>query len=283
MARSGAGASDEPDEHAIVTAAASQKRSPVAFYFVLLGIAVPIWGLSQFGGVIGTLKIPVTDLMLGFAPLTAAANLVFRAEGSSGLGTFLKSPFDFRKLIRSKWFATALLLAPLIYTLTTFSLWLTGHRGGLVINLEAMPGLTAIMFLHAIGEEAGWTGYLLDPLQARFGALSASLIIAVPWWAGHIPSILEIGGSLGDIAWWFPGAIALRILMTWLYNNTGGSLLSVVLFHTLLNVGRSISYPTIGSHYDPAYQATGYLICTLLAATVVLFWGPKTLTRPTAR
>ena len=26
---------------------------------------------------------------------------------------------------------------------------------------------------------------------------------------------------------------------------------SAVLFHTLLNVGRSVSYPTIGAHYDP--------------------------------
>ena len=135
------------------------------------------------------------------------------------------------------------------------------------------------MFLLAIGEEAGWTGYLLDPLQAGFGALGASLIVAVPWWAAHLPSILQIGGSLGDIAWWLPGAIALRILMTWLYNNTGRSLLSVVLFHTLLNVGRSVAYPTISTHYDPAYQATGYAICFVLSAIVVVVWGPKTLTR----
>ena len=255
----------------------------MAFYMVVLGIALPIWGLSLFVGVIGTLKVPVTDLMLGFVPLVAAAILVFRAEGSGGLITFLKSAFDLRKLMRSKWFAAALLLAPLIYTLTTISLWLAGHRGGSRTSLDALPWLTVVMFLLAVGEEAGWTGYLLDPLQARFGALGASLIIAVPWWAGHLPSILQIGGSLGDIAWWFPGAIALRILMTWLYNNTGKSLFSVVLFHALLNVGRSVSYPTIGTHYDPAYQATGYVICALLAAVIVMIWGPKTLTRPAAR
>ena len=247
---------------------------------VALALAIPIWAVSRFGWIIVALKVPVTDLMLGFTPLAAAAILVFRAEGAGGLIGFLKSAFDYRKLMRSRWFATVLLLAPLIYGLTTTGLWFAGHRGGARTNIETLPLLTAIMFLLAIGEEAGWTGYVLDPLQKRFGALGASLIVAIPWWVGHLPSIVEIGGSLSDIAWWFPGAIALRVLMTWLYNNTGGSLMSVVLFHTLLNVGRSVSYPTIGTHYSPIYQATGYAICFVLSAIVVVVWGPKTLTRP---
>jgi membrane protease YdiL (CAAX protease family) len=263
-----------------VTATEPLKRSPLAFFAVILGLAIPIWALSWFGWVIGSLKVPVTDLLLGFTPLTAAAILVFRAEGAGGLATFLKSAFDVSRLRHTKWLAPVLLLAPFIYTLTLTGLWFTGHTGSARINVEALPALTAIMFLLAIGEEAGWTGYLLDPLQARFGALGASLIIAVPWWVGHLPSIVEIGGSASDIAWWFPGAIALRILMTWLYNNTGRSMLSVVLFHTLLNAGRSISYPTIGTHYDPTYQATGYAICFVLSAIVVMIWGPRTLTRP---
>ena len=70
--------------------------------------------------------------------------------------------------------------------------------------------------------------------------------------------------------------------MTWLFNNTGGSLLAVALFHTLLNVGRLVSYPTIGDHYDPAYQATGYVLFALSAAIVVMIWGPGTLAGKTA-
>lgn len=265
-----------------VTTIAPPRRSPLAFFLVVLALAVPIWGLSLLGGVIGTLKIPVTDLMLGFVPLTAAAIMVFGVEGASGLVSFLKSAFDLRQLMRSRWSAAALLLAPLVYTLTILALWLAGHRGGARADIGALPWLAVVIFLLAIGEEAGWTGFLLDPLQTRFGALRASLIIAVPWWAGHLPSILQIGGSLGDIAWWFPGAISLRILMTWLFNNTGGSLLAVVLFHALLNLGRLVSYPTIGNHYDPTYQVTGYVIFAVLAAAVVVVWGPDTLTRKTA-
>lgn len=137
--------------------------------------------------------------------------------------------------------------------------------------------LAVIIFVLAIGEEVGWTGYLLDPLQLRFGALGASVIIAVPWWLAHIPSIIAIGGTASDIAWWFPGSIALRVLMTSLYNNAGKSMLAVILFHTMLNVGRLVFYPSIGSHYDPTYQATGYGITFIMSVIIVILWGPKNL------
>ena len=86
---------------------------------------------------------------------------------------------------------------------------------------------------------------------------------------------------MSDIAWWFSGAIALRVLMTSLYNNAGRSMFAVILFHTMLNVGRLVAYPTIGSHYDPVYQATGNVIAFVMAAGVLLFWGAKSLTRAT--
>lgn len=262
-----------------MTDSAPPKRSPLAFFAVVLALAVPIWLLSRFVGVIGSLKIPVTDLMLGFTPLTAAVILIWRQEGARGVVSLLKRAVDVRGLARTRWFLPVVLLTPLVYLLTYVALHLAGHGGAVEPHLLRLPLLAAIMFLLAIGEEGGWTGYLIDPLQARWGALGASLIIALPWWLGHLPSIAEIGGTATDMAWWFPGAIALRILMTWLYNNSGRMLSSAVLFHTVLNVGRSVSYPTIGSHYDPAYQAVGYALLSVTAVIVVVVWGAKTLTR----
>ena len=267
----------------VATAVPPRARSAVAFFAVALGLAIPIWALSRYVGVIGALKVPVTDLLLAFTPLVAGAVLVVRDEGAAGLARFLARCVDLRSLARSGWLPVVLLLAPAVYALTSLGLHLAGHPGAPSLDLVRLPILAAIMFLLAIGEEAGWTGYLLDPLQARFGALGASLIIALPWWLGHVRSILEIGGGAGDLAWWFPGAIALRILMTWLYNNSRGSVAAAVLFHTVLNVGRAASYPTIGSHYDPAYQAVGYAILSVIAIAVVAIWGPSTLARQPRR
>lgn len=254
-------------------------RSAALFLVVVLALAVPIWALSRFVGVIGSLKVPVTDLLLAFTPLVAASLLVFRAEGAAGVATLLKGAVDLRRLARSGWLAAALLLAPLIYLLTYAALHVAGYGGAPTPNWAALPVLAAVMFVLAIGEEAGWTGYLLGPLQARFGALGASLIIAAPWWLGHIPSILEIGGDAADLVIWIPGAVALRVLMTWLYNGSSGCLSAAVLFHTLLNVGRMVSYPTIGAHYDPVYQAAGYAVASILAVIAVAGWGAKTLAR----
>lgn len=273
------GARGSSNGERFVTSVRPSKRSAFAFYVLVFVLAFPIWALSGFLGTIDTLKVPVADLVLAFTPLAGALILVFRAEGSDGLISFLKRVFDYRTLARSRWIWTALLLAPLVYALTYAVLHLAGHRGEPMANLLGLSVLAPIMFLLAIGEEAGWTGYLLDPLQERFGALGASLIIAVPWWLAHIPSIIEIGGTAPDIAWWLPGAIALRVLMTSLYNNAGRSIPAVIIFHTMLNVGRSIAYPTIGSHYDPAYQVTGFGIAFAMAAIVVLVWGAHSLTK----
>lgn len=261
----------------VVTSVLPSERRPWAFYLVVLMTAVPIWVFSRSMGVIGSLKVPISDLMLAFTPLIAALMLVLYAEGTDGLILFLKRVFDFRSIARNRWLFPALLLAPLIYALTYAALHLVEHKGEPTANVQGIPVLAEIMFALAIGEEPVWTGFLLDPLQRQFGALVASVIIAVPWWAAHIPSIMAIGGTTSDVAWWLPGAITLRVLITSLYNNAGRSLLAVILFHTMLNVGRPVFYPSIDTHYDPAYQATGYGIACTMSAVVVLLWGEKSL------
>ena len=105
-----------------------------------------------------------------------------------------------------------------------------------------------------------WVKKRLDGLCDRSDARSVgrqcgpAILLAIPWWIGHFPSILHIGGTPPDLAWWLPGAVAMRIVIVWLYNNAGKSLFAAILFHALINVSRSLTYPTVGSHYDPAYQ-----------------------------
>ena len=88
----------------------SPNRRPLALYKLVLMMAIPISVLSLFVGVIGSLKVPITDLMLAFAPLTAALFLVFYAEGTERLVLFLKRVFDYRSLASNKCLFRALLL-----------------------------------------------------------------------------------------------------------------------------------------------------------------------------
>src|ERR671917_2046839 len=81
----------------------------------------------------------------------------------------------------------------------------------------------------ALGEEIGWRGYALPRLQSRMSALSASLILAPIWALWHLPLWLQ-GGPIQTptiYAGFVVSAFALNIILTWVYNSTGGSLLMV--------------------------------------------------------
>jgi uncharacterized protein len=69
--------------------------------------------------------------------------------------------------------------------------------------------------------------------------------------------------------------IAARVLLVWLYDNTGKSMFAVTLFRSLINVSRSL-FPIYGSYYDPRIAG---LITTFAAILVTVVWGPQTLAR----
>ena len=77
------------------------------------------------------------------------------------------------------------------------------------------------------------------------------------------------------IAWWCLYAVASRVLIVWLYNNTGRSVFAVALFHATLNITYML-FPIYGSHFD---MRLGGLIMAFAAAAVTVVWGPKTLAR----
>jgi membrane protease YdiL (CAAX protease family) len=53
-------------------------------------------------------------------------------------------------------------------------------------------GLPAIVLLvllfNGFGEETGWRGFALEPLQARFGPVTGTLVLAALWAGWHAAS-----------------------------------------------------------------------------------------------
>ena len=133
--------------------------------------------------------------------------------------------------------------------------------------------LCAVFFTGAFLEELGWSGYVIDPMQNRLGALLASILVGLVWSAFHYVALLQAHRSLEWIAWWSLWTVALRVIIVWLYNNTCKSVFAAALFHTTINVTWQL-FPIRGSFFDP--HVTG-LITAILAATVVAIWGPRTL------
>lgn len=66
-----------------------------------------------------------------------------------------------------------------------------------------------------------------------------------------------------------------RVIIVWLYNNTGKSVAAAALYHGMSNLCWQL-FPNRGSHYDP--RVTTPLIVAV-AAIVRLAWGPRTVRR----
>ncbi len=74
---------------------------------------------------------------------------------------------------------------------------------------------------------------------------------------------------------WGLSTVAQRVLLVWIYNNTGKSVFAATLFHAMSNLGWQL-FPDHGSHYDP--RLTGPILA-VAAACVTALWGPRTLAR----
>ncbi|WP_459195099.1 CPBP family glutamic-type intramembrane protease [Halosimplex sp. J119] len=87
-------------------------------------------------------------------------------------------------------------------------------------------------------EEFGWRGYALEPLVDRAGHLGGSVVLGLLWGLWHLPLFYIPGRTIyyQKPIWGFVASIVMvTVVMTWLYDLTGGSLLAMLLVHTSFN------------------------------------------------
>jgi CubicO group peptidase (beta-lactamase class C family)/membrane protease YdiL (CAAX protease family) len=119
------------------------------------------------------------------------------------------------------------------------------------------------------GEEMGWRGYVLPRLQAKHSALTASLILGVIWAFWHLPKYVTHFNVVA-FGWAVIHFLAFAVILTWLYNNTKGSLLIVAVCHAMSNtvgvfmpMANTVSSENIGSYIF-------YVLFEVLAAIVII-------------
>jgi len=131
----------------------------------------------------------------------------------------------------------------------------------------------------ANGEEIGWRGYVLPRLQAKYGALTSTLILGVIWGFWHLPKFLSHWNTVSFV-WFMVHTMAISVVYTWLYNSTKGSLLLVTLFHAASNA-TGVFMPmanTVSSGNMGAYIIY-ILLETVAAIIIVIATGPQRLSR----
>ncbi len=254
------------------------KRSPLKFFLLVFVISAPFFLM----GPIAEQKLPLPfNLPVGalvlVCPMIAALILVYMENRSDGVKQLLKRSFDFKRIKRKIWYIPIFFLMPGIIVLEYGLMKLMGIS---VPNFQfpvlMVPVFFVLFFIGAIGEELGWTGYATDPLQDRWNALEAGIILGTVWAIWHTTPLLQAHYTPIFVAGQVATTVVLRVLIVWLYNNTGKSVFAAIAFHATTNVSELVLFPIYGSYYDPVIA---FIIMAITAAIVIFLWGPKTLAR----
>lgn len=258
---------------------APEKRSPWTFFLLVFVLSIPFWVV---GPVAERLlpeelpeSLPVSSLMI-IAPVVAAVILVWRQEGPDAAKRLLRSAFDYRRIRKRAWYVPSLFFWPAAMVLQyglmkLMRVPLPDPR----IPVPAVAVSFGVFFIAAFGEEVGWQGFAIHPLRDRWNALTASIILGIVWAVWHIVPLIQLNRAPAWIAWQCMSMVAIRVLIVWLYVNTGKSVFATILFHAMNNV-TTVLLPNFGWHYDPF---VAFVTLSLAAAVITFLWGPNTLAR----
>ena len=280
----------------MTTTKAFVTRHSVAAYFALafaiswIGFVLVVGpgGFPGRGSQFDTLLPFVAGAMLA-GPSVAGILLTGFISGVRGLRDLFSSLLKWR--VGARWYAVALLPAPLLAAAVLFALSLTSPiftaDGKAVVLLSGMvAGLTTVL------EEIGWTGFAVPRLRRRHGVLTTGLIVGVLWGAWHLLQGLWIGGTYAgrlSLAVYLPLSFfysvaqltAYRVLMVWVYDRTE-SLLVVTLMHASLTASTIFIFTPVAT--GVAFLTYGaYLAAALWIVVAVVAIANGQLSRPPLR
>jgi len=169
-----------------------------------------------------------------YAPLIASLIVVLARYGFRNLGAFLRRVTFVRT--SGWWWAFILFAIPAAMYLGAFVKGTAATPFHFAPWYMVFPALLQTLLLGPM-EEFGWCGIALPIMQKKYSPFVAGLLHGVIWMTWHIPSFL-IGGT-PQSAWSFlpfaVGGIASSLIITALFNRSGGSIILPALIHFQLN------------------------------------------------
>jgi membrane protease YdiL (CAAX protease family) len=251
------------------------RRCPLICYFVLAyalaGIALLVIGLPKLdrsGGRPMTALVMFPIMCVGVGAIGIA--LTAATEGRAGLRE-VRSRLTRR--VGRRWLLV-LALPPLA---------ILAVLGGLEAGVSSSYAPGFLVFGVAAGalagffEEFGWTGFAYPRMRARFGALGGALLLGVLWGLWHFPVVDSLGAASPHGRYWpeffaaFVAAIlALRVLIAWVYVNTG-SLRMAQLLHAsstgfLVILGAPAATPGQEAIWYLAYAGVLWVVVIIVVA-----------------
>jgi CAAX protease family protein len=279
----------------MTTLVAFIKRHPVPIYFLMTfaiswgGVLLAIGGPGRIPGTPEQLDrlLPIAILAMLAGPSLTGMLLTGLVSGKAGFRELRTHLFRWR--VGARWYAVALLTAPLSMTaglLVLLRLYpeflpsiVVSDDKVSVLLFGIVAGLAAGIF-----EELGWTGFAIPRLKLRYGVLTTGLMVGVLWGAWHLLTNLlwatnSYSGALSlslyltvrGFVFLAGQLLAYRLLMVWVYDRTGGSLLVVMLMHASLTATTLILQPLAIAGdplltYDLILAAAMWIVVAAVAA-----------------
>lgn len=223
----------------------------------------------------------------GIGPSLVALFLIIRDEGKKGVKKI------FNRVIALKlgyWYLPVFLIIPIsvvaAHLLNILFFDASFPQSSLLLEYWWIPFIFLIFVVMQFSEELGWRGYALDRLQKRWNATFSSLLLGVIWAFWHLPMFFIIGFGQYDnqipYGHFFITIVLVSVLITWLQNNTKGSLVPAFILHAMINLTGEV-LPLAKKNELGQIDATPWIICNLLLFLIVIvvirFWGYKKLVR----
>jgi membrane protease YdiL (CAAX protease family) len=253
------------------------KRHPLVAFFVLA------YALSWCGWILNA--IYPSDIwptpIFPFGPALAAVIITAVIGGKTDVRRLLSRLVRWR--VQPVWYALALLVPVALTAMAVYlNVWMgaaapsANQLGRWYTIIPAFP--IVLLFDGPLGEELGWRGFALPMLLQGRSALSASLVLGVMGAGWHLPLYITKPSQLAYI----PLVISAYVVFTWLFNNTQGSVLLAMLYHTSQNAFG-------GGFFSAMYSGTNatrlfWLLAAVYAVAaiaLVIVSGPSRLSRTT--
>ena len=180
----------------------------------------------------------VSGFLSALMPTLSAAVVVYAGDGS--VRDWARQIIRWR--VHPKWYLAAVGLPVVITIGAIAAATVTGGPldfgsfdlldAGVTIVIGTLLGT----FIGGGQEEAGWRGFAQPHLQEAYGAFRGSLVVGLLWGGWHLPLFFDpttphAQWSPIEQASYFVGIVGFSVLLTWLYNSSGASVLLAMIMH----------------------------------------------------
>lgn len=255
-------------------------RVPLRFFVVTFAWSWVVWAPLVLAG-LGVLRLDesvsalltMPALMLGaFGPAVGACVAVWTLEGRAALSPFLRRFLSLRFGWRA-WLAMFGVLGAVNVVAWYVPELFGAERAPMLLpSVFVFPVWWLLMvFLGGGQEEVGWRGYILEPLEARFGLWGGNVVLGIVWSVWHLPLWFMPGSTQASMPFvaFTIGTIGLSFFFSWIMKAAGGRPMAGLMVHGTYNAIIPL-FPTIATDAD-ASQLRWWLHQTLLLVVGALF------------